>query len=214
MAEASSVVPLAVTPEYGLVVLVGVAMFLLQQIVLVLPVVKQRISTGIKAPTLYPRDGQIKELKLAPYQVENYMRAQRAHQNNVEFTSVFMALFLVTGLFPEVTLHVALAGAWVVLFRLLGGVGYLFGVRQIGSLFHLGELYILYLAATQAYALATPALPGLLAACSSAVAAMREAAPKDLDEVKAGAAFAYATALDSLKTFQAEVLPKAMRREL
>ena len=148
-------------------------MFLLQQIVLVLPVVKQRISTGIKAPTLYPRDGQIKELKLAPYQVENYMRAQRAHQNNVEFTSVFMALFLVTGLFPEVTLHVALAGAasrrgrvtllstfseasggplgaWVVLFRLLGGVGYLFGVRQIGSLFHLGELYILYLAATQA----------------------------------------------------------------
>ncbi|EOD08986.1 hypothetical protein EMIHUDRAFT_452928 [Emiliania huxleyi CCMP1516] len=177
MAEASSVVPLVVTPEYGLVVLVGVAMFLLQQIVLVLPVVKQRISTGIKAPTLYPRDGQIKELKLAPYQVENYMRAQRAHQNNVEFTSVFMALFLVTG-------------AWVVLFRLLGGVGYLFGVRQIGSLFHLGELYILYLAATQAYALATPALPGLLAACSSAVAAMREAAPKDLDEVKAGAAFA------------------------
>ena len=38
----------------------------------------------------------------------------------------------------------------MVLFRLLGGVGYLFGVRQIGSLFHLGELYILYLAATQA----------------------------------------------------------------
>ena len=121
----------------------------------------------------------------------------------------------------------------MVLFRLLGGVGYLFGVRQIGSLFHLGELYILYLAATQAlrspipdhtlkrhlsrtsaassclrregllasspppqaYALATPALPGLLAACSSAAAAMREAAPKDLDEVKAGAAFACAAPL-------------------
>ena len=122
----------------------------------------------------------------------------------------------------------------MVLFRLLGGVGYLFGVRQIGSFFHLGELYILYLAATQAlrsptalpdhtlkrhlsrtsaascllreassppppppqaYALATPALPGLLAACSSAVAAMREAAPKGLDEVKAGAAFACAAPL-------------------
>ena len=167
-------------------------MFLLQQIVLVLPVVKQRISTGIKAPTLYPRDGQIKELKLAPYQVENYMRAQRAHQNNVEFTSVFMALFLVTGLFPEVTLHVALAGAasrrgrvtllstfseasggplgaWVVLFRLLGGVGYLFGVRQIGSFFHLGELYILYLAATQA--LRSPTAPSQTTPSSATSAA-------------------------------------------
>jgi len=60
------------------------------------------------------------------------------------------------GLFPAITLKVAIAGAWVVFFRFLGGVGYLFGVRQVGGFFHLGEFYILYLVGHQAFQLAQP----------------------------------------------------------
>jgi len=81
--------------EYGYVLAVALAMFLLQQIVMVIPVARQRIKTGIAPPTLYPRDSQIKALGLDERKVANYMCAQRAHQNNVEFTSVFMPLFLV-----------------------------------------------------------------------------------------------------------------------
>lgn len=83
----------------------------------------------------------------------------RACPPQVEFTSVFMALFLVSGLFKDITLHVAMAGAWVTTFRLIGGLSYS-GVlpfpRGVGGFFHLGELYILYLAGSQAYRLVSP----------------------------------------------------------
>jgi uncharacterized membrane protein YecN with MAPEG domain len=147
---------LELTPEYGYIIAVVAAMYIAQNIIMVLPVVRQRLKTGIKAPTLYPRDHEIKTLKLSDKQVWNYMVAQRAHQNNVEFTSVFMPLFLVTGLFPAITLKVAIAGAWVVFWRVAGAVGYLFGVRQIGTPYALGAFYILYLACKQAYVLAHP----------------------------------------------------------
>eukprot|EP00962_Isochrysis_galbana_P042757 scaffold16066_cov173-Isochrysis_galbana.AAC.1 len=147
---------LEITPEYGYIVAVVAAMFVAQNIVMVIPVLRQRFKTGIKAPTLYPRDHEIKMLKLSDKQVRDYMVAQRAHQNNVEFTSVFMPLFLVAGLFPAITLKVAIAGAWVVFWRLMGAMGYLFGVRQIGAPYALGAYYILYLAVKQAYELAHP----------------------------------------------------------
>lgn len=130
--------------EYGYVLLIAVLLYLHQQLVLVIPVIKNRLSTGISAPTLYPRDSQISELELSKEQVDQYLRAQRAHQNNVELTSVFMPLFLIVGLFEPT--QAAIGGTIVLLFRILGGIGYLHGKRMIGAGFHLGELYILYLA--------------------------------------------------------------------
>lgn len=71
------------------------------------------------------------------------MRAQRAHQNNVELMSVFMPLFLIIGLFkPKET---AIGGLIVLIFRIIGGIGYTFKKRMYGAPFHIGELYILYL---------------------------------------------------------------------
>ena len=55
------------------------------------------MKTKILAPTIYPRDSEIKELKLNDKQVGDYMRAQRAHQNNVEFLSGFMAIYILAG---------------------------------------------------------------------------------------------------------------------
>jgi len=133
-----------IKPEYGYVLLIAVLLYIHQQLVLVIPVIKQRQSTGIKAPTLYPRDSEISNLKLSDEQVNQYLRAQRAHQNNVELTSVFMPLFLIVGLFEPT--QAAIAGAIVLAFRVLGGIGYLHGKRMIGAGFHIGELYILYLA--------------------------------------------------------------------
>ena len=130
--------------EYGYILLIAVLLYLHQQLVLVIPVIKNRQSTGIRAPTLYPRDSEISKLQLSNEQVDQYLRAQIAHQNNVELTSVFMPLFLIVGLFEPT--QAAIAGSIVLLFRILGGIGYLHGKRMIGAGFHLGELYILYLA--------------------------------------------------------------------
>lgn len=55
-----------------------------------------------------------------------------------------MPLFLIVGLFEPK--QAAIAGAVVLAFRFLGGIGYLHGKRMIGAGFHIGELYILYLA--------------------------------------------------------------------
>ena len=72
----------------------------------------------------------------------SYQRAQRTHQNNVESMSVFMPIFLVAGLFEPK--NVAIAGAIVLLFRLIGGIGYLYGKRVYGAPWHFGELFLLY----------------------------------------------------------------------
>ena len=137
--------------DYGYVLFVGLLLYLTQQLLLIVPVIKERSSTGIKAPTLYPRDSEIEELKLTKEQVDSYLRAQRAHQNNVELMSVFMPIFLITGLFEP--RKVAIAGLIVLVFRILGGIGYLYGKRMVGAPFHLGELYLLYLTAVVSYKL-------------------------------------------------------------
>jgi len=129
--------------EYGYVLLVGLSLYLTQQLILLIPVIKMRSQTKIKAPTLYPRDSEIKELGLKKEDVEKYMRAQRAHQNNVELMSVFMPMFLIIGLFKPK--KAAIGGLVVLIFRILGGVGYFFKKRVYGAPFHLGEIYILYL---------------------------------------------------------------------
>ena len=92
-------VELKIGKDYGYVLLIAIFMYFMQQLILVIPVIRARSLTKIKAPTLYPRDSEISKLKLREEDVDYYLRAQRAHQNNVEFMSVFMPLFLIIGLF-------------------------------------------------------------------------------------------------------------------
>ena len=134
---------LEINKNYGYVLLIALALYLTQQLLLLIPVMRMRNKTKLKAPTLYPRDSEISKLKLEDDVVDKYMRAQRAHQNNVELMSVFMPLFLIIGLFkPKET---AMGGLIVLIFRIIGGIGYTFKKRMYGAPFHLGELYILYL---------------------------------------------------------------------
>ena len=134
---------LEINKNYGYVLLIALALYLTQQLLLLIPVMQMRNKTKLKAPTLYPRDSEISKLKLEDDVVDKYMRAQRAHQNNVELMSVFMPLFLIIGLFkPKET---AMGGLIVLIFRIIGGIGYTFKKRMYGAPFHIGELYILYL---------------------------------------------------------------------
>jgi hypothetical protein len=143
--------------EYGYVLIVGLLLYLLQQLIFLIPVMRERTNTKIKAPILYPRDSEIKELNLTPEQVLKYYRAQRVHQNNVESMSVFMPIFLIAGLFEPK--NVAIAGLVVFVFRLIGGIGYLYGNRLYGAPWHLGELFILYTVGKIAYTLLNKAEP-------------------------------------------------------
>ena len=85
-------------PEgYGYVVAVAVLFWIQQSVFFVIPVVMQRKATGIEPPVLYPNDDLVKTLKLSPEQVTTYLRAQRVHQNNVEFLTVFFPMLLLAG---------------------------------------------------------------------------------------------------------------------
>tara|TARA_B100000795_G_C22765958_1_gene425714 strand:- start:288 stop:737 length:450 start_codon:yes stop_codon:yes gene_type:complete len=137
--------------EYGYVLIIALLLYITQQLLMIIPVMRERNSTKIKAPILYPRDSQIKTLNLTDDQVLNYYRAQRVHQNNVEVMSVFMPLFLIAGFFQPT--KVAIAGAIVWIFRLAGGIGYLYGQRMYGVPWHLGEIYLLYIVGSSAYKL-------------------------------------------------------------
>ena len=135
--------------EYGYVLIIALFLYITQQVLMVIPVMRERSSTKIKAPTLYPRDSEIKKLNLSEDQVLNYYRAQRVHQNNVEAMSVFMPMFLIAGFFQPT--KVAIAGAIVWIFRLVGGIGYLYGQRMYGAPWHLGEIYLLYIIGYSAF---------------------------------------------------------------
>ena len=137
--------------EYGYVLIIALLLYITQQVLMIIPVMKERSSSNIKAPILYPRDSEIKKLQLNEEDVDYYLRAQRAHQNNVEFMSVFMPLFLIIGLFePKKT---AIGGLIVLVFRIIGGLGYLYNKREFGAVFHLGELYILFIGFQIVYSL-------------------------------------------------------------
>ena len=135
--------------EYGYVLIIALLLYITQQILMVIPVMRERSSTKIEAPTIYPRDSEIKKLNLSEDQVLNYYRAQRVHQNNVEAMSVFMPLFLIAGIFKPT--RVAIAGTIVWIFRLVGGIGYLYGQRMYGAPWHLGEIYLLYIVGYSAF---------------------------------------------------------------
>ena len=108
--------------EYGYVLLVAVGFWVQQAVIFVIPVITQRGKTGIKAPVLYPNDKLVTSLKLTDHQVDEYMRAQRVHQNNVEFLCIYFPLFLLSSL--ENPTHAAAAGALVWAGRMVTALGY------------------------------------------------------------------------------------------
>eukprot|EP00474_Spongospora_subterranea_P008461 CRZ08919.1 hypothetical protein [Spongospora subterranea] len=143
----------SIDPEFGYVIAVLIAFYVQQNVIFVAFVVKARMKTKIKAPTLYPRDSEVKALKLTEDNVDYYLRAQRIHQNNIEFMSMFLPVFLMAGIANPI--QTAIAGAVVWTFRMAFALGYSksTGSRSIGAPFHLGELYILYIAGKFAYQL-------------------------------------------------------------
>lgn len=109
-------------PDFGYVIAVMLAFWVQQSVIFVIPIASARSNTGIQPPVLYPNDSLIKELKLTDEQVDNYMRAQRVHQNNMEFLCAFMPIFFVAGLYNP--MHTAIAGALVWAGRLATAIGY------------------------------------------------------------------------------------------
>ncbi len=108
--------------EYGYVLAVAVALWAQQSIIFTIPVALARGSTGIKPPVLYPNDKLIEDLKLKKSQVDSYMCAQRVHQNNMEFLTVYFPMYLLSSL--ENPVHAAAAGGLVVAGRMVTALGY------------------------------------------------------------------------------------------
>ena len=144
-------VSIEIPAEYGYVIAVALALWFQQAVIFVIPIGMQRMKTKISPPTLYPTDRQIKELALTDQQVDNYMCAQRVHQNNMEFLVVFFPMLLIAGL--ENAKYTAIAGAAVWLGRLVTAIGYWHGAgkRVIGGWFHFPEFYIIYLVGLLSY---------------------------------------------------------------
>ena len=144
---------ITLSADHGWFLASVVGFYLQQAIVFVIPVVKQRLATGIKAPTLYPSDSEIKKLNLTETQVADYTRAQRVHQNNMEFLSCYMPIYLMSGLLDP--LLTAKAGAAILALRCVNAAGYLKAadspLRKVGGLFHLPEFYTVYLIGKRAY---------------------------------------------------------------
>lgn len=108
--------------EYGYAILVAVAFWVQQSVLFVIPIAMQRSQTGIKAPYLYPTDKLVKDLSLSEAQVECYMCAQRVHQQNVEFLTIFFPIFFLGTLANPI--HAAAAGALVWVGRMITAIGY------------------------------------------------------------------------------------------
>jgi len=142
---------LIITRDFGYVIGAVIAFYIQQQIIFVAPVAMARRKFGIQAPTLYPRDSEIKEKNLSAEQVDEYMRAQRVHQNNQEFLTSYLPLLIVAGLANPLQASYAAAIVW--LGRLAVAFGYWQSAkkRSWGSWFHIPELYTLWLAGSAAY---------------------------------------------------------------
>eukprot|EP00949_MAST-11_sp_MAST-11-sp1_P004686 g4686.t1 len=145
---------LQISKDYGYVLLAGIWLYLNSALILVIPVNRARKKYGVKAPTIYPRDSEIKKLKMSDADVKDYMSCQRGHLNNVEFSSVFVPILLVGGLVSgDRTFEIACAGMFAAFFRMLGGLLYPYGMRGAGALFHIAELYIITVIGQQAMAM-------------------------------------------------------------
>lgn len=141
--------------QHGKCIAALVALWIQQQLVFAIAVSVARKKSGIQPPTLYPRDSEIKALKLSPAQVDSYMCVQRMHQNNVEFLSCYFPAMILAMLgYPTETFY---ASVVVLLGRTVMALGYYTGAKKrvFGGFFHFGEWYTVYLAGRFAYDLIT-----------------------------------------------------------
>jgi hypothetical protein len=115
--------------EYGYVVFVAIGFWILQFLFMI-PIAIMRNKTGIKAPTLYPTDKQITNLKLSPETVDTYLRIQRVHQNHMEFLVMYFPILLLAGLYDAK--HTAIAGAVTFLGRVVTALGYYYNASARG----------------------------------------------------------------------------------
>lgn len=137
--------------DYGYVMGVGLGFYLLQSAGLSAAVVMARRRAGISPPTMYPRDSEIEALGLTPTEVEEYTCVQRAHQNGMEFTHIYLPMLLVSGVTNPIL--AASAGLVTLIGRIVSAVGYCGGPkgRHLGGFFHVGELVTLVLVGKTAW---------------------------------------------------------------
>lgn len=141
-----------VTPEFGLVVLVGAFAWMVN-LAFTAQVGRSRKKFNIQAPRMtetfinQPSGGETGSLTATYDQVpEEYLRYQRVHLNNVENAPFFYGLLILAGIgYP---FGAFIAGLVYQLGRIVGGVGYYYSSqkRQYGGFFHLGEFVLVGLA--------------------------------------------------------------------
>jgi len=139
-----------ITPEFGLVVLVGVFAWAVN-FFFTIQVGRSRKKFNIQPPrmtetmTAQPTS-ETGSLTSTYEQVpEEYMRYQRVHLNNVENIPFFYALLIFAGIgYPFAAF---LAGLVYQLGRIVGGIGYYHSstARRYGGFFHLGDLALVVL---------------------------------------------------------------------
>ncbi|KAK1732582.1 hypothetical protein QTG54_016723 [Skeletonema marinoi] len=112
------------TAEHGKCIAILILLWLQQQLVFAIAVAFARKKSGIDAPTLYPRDSEIKKLNLSEKDVDSYM-------------CTFYAGIVV------------LMGRMVTALGYYRGAS----KRVAGGWFHFGEYYVVYLAGKFAYKL-------------------------------------------------------------
>mmetsp|Transcript_21960 Transcript_21960/g.37055 ORF Transcript_21960/g.37055 Transcript_21960/m.37055 type:complete len:155 (-) Transcript_21960:168-632(-) len=142
--------------EYGYVILVAVALWIQQSIIFAIPVGIIRSKTKIQPPVMYPTDKVISALKLKESQVDEYLRTQRVHQNNVEFLVTYFPILFLSGFQNPV--HAAIAGVVVWLGRMTVALGYWqsAGKRVYGAWYNFPMLYQLYMVASLGLSLVWP----------------------------------------------------------
>ena len=121
-------VTIELSQEHGKCIAALVALWIQQQLVFSIAVAVARKKSGIQAPTLYPRDSEIKALNLSAKQVDSYMCVQRVHQNNVEFLSCYFPIMILAMLgYPTETFYASIV---VFLGRMVTAIGYYSGAEK------------------------------------------------------------------------------------
>jgi len=118
----------------------------------------EKKKTGISPPILYPRDSDVKDLKVKPQDLTAYLRVQRVHQNNVEYLVVVFPLLLIAGVYSPI--QAAIAGAVIIVGRQVFALGYYSATerRSFGAFHYFGALYLVFLCGSFAYKLLTKSI--------------------------------------------------------
>ena len=146
--------------DHGLCMAVVVGYWLLQGIVLSIPVGIARKKYGVSPPQLYLTNADVAErkdikdaVKITKEDVIAYNSVQRSHQNNMEFMVAFMPVFLCGAIVQP--RESAIAGAFSLLARTMSCFGYQYAPngRLIGAWGYVPIFYIIYIVGKSAHEL-------------------------------------------------------------